>query len=133
MSLNDEELQKRIEAGLFEVNDPDSSAYQNVFNALNKQPKVSLPLNFADKVIQRIIEKRDARQTGDFIWFGIGLFFWLGGCAAAIAFVSQSVSLKINFGFLSAMSGMKWFFVLAVLLFGFFNWLDRKILSKHHH
>jgi hypothetical protein len=131
MSLHNDELQKKIEAGLFDPNDPDSAAYQKVFDALKKEPKISLPANFADKVIQRVIEKREAGQTGDFIWFGIGLFILLAGCAAAIVFVSKSVALNINFEFLSAASGMKWFIVLAALLFGVFNWLDRKIVTKH--
>jgi hypothetical protein len=133
MSLHEEELQKKIEAGLYNSNDPDASAYQKVFDALNKEPKIGLPSNFADKVIQRVIEKREAGKSSDFIWFGVGLLILLAGCGVAIAFISQIITVKFDFGFLSAMSGMKWFFVLAVVLFGVFNWLDKKMISKHHY
>jgi hypothetical protein len=133
MNLHEEELQKKVESGLFNANDPDSMAYQRVFNALTKEPGINLPRNFSDKVIQRLLTKQEGRQTGDLIWFGIGIFVLLAGCVAATIYISAHVALKFDLGFLSDISGMKWFFVLAAMLVAIFNWLDKKLLSKHHH
>ena len=92
MSIEDENLQNKIEGGDAPVNGIEANAYKRVFDALNKEPDFTLPVNFADHVIARMEAKKES--SFDFIWIGAGV---AGFIIAAIVSVVLT-GFKFNFG-----------------------------------
>lgn len=131
MTPFDEELQKNIESGNVPLNDdPDAKAYQQVFNALKKEPDVMLSASFADKVLSKIEAKRSSSLVKDYVWLITGLVLI---CVVFVIAVYFS-GLKPELGFLEAISGYKGIFIFGALFIGFLQWID-KLLIKHktHH
>ena len=123
MSLSDEELQKRIEAGLPE-DSIDGKAYRKVFDVLKKEP-YSVPVNFADKVLDRL-ESRGSLSK-DYIWFGLGLFVFL--VAPVIAVVKTEYRFDVGaFKFLSSYSGLLLFGAVFVLII---HLVDKRLLERN--
>lgn len=125
MNRNEEELQKLIEAG---DSPGDAIAYKKIFTALSKSPEVSLPHDFADKIVSRVIENQKQSDARDLFWLGTGLFSLL------VAFIGTIVytGFRLNLGFLEEMSGYSGLFVFGVAFIILLHWVDRRILSSKH-
>jgi hypothetical protein len=127
MNTNDEELQKKIEAGLNVEGDPiDARAYREVFHALSMEPKIRRSPNFADKVIARVTEKNQRSEARDYFWFGVGLFFLLITFVVAIAMTDP----KLHLGFLRDMSGYAGLFLFGTGVLVALNWLDKRVVNR---
>jgi hypothetical protein len=123
MTTKDEELQNQIEKSALLGNDPDAYAYKKVFAALKQEPDFQLPVNFADKVVQKIEAKKEL--SVDFLWFGIGIFLF--ALAAIVAIVLTN--FKVSFGTLKFISGYPGLFIFGFVFILFIQWLDKKLVQ----
>lgn len=127
MKSQDEIIQESIEQGNHEVKDTDSMAYRIVFNSLKKEPAFSASDGFIDRVVYKIIRRKEARATRrDYIWLAIGLFVFL-----IATFVTISVThFKFSYGafkFLSNYGGLLLFG--GALVIGL-QWIEKRFLSN---
>lgn len=123
----DEELQKNIESGKIPSgDDADASAYRHVFNALSREPDLSLPPSFADRVLQKIELQQERSKKREYLWMAAGFFL------LAIAFIIVVVAsgFKLNLGFLNGLSTHKGLLVFAAAFLIFLQWLDKRLLHK---
>jgi hypothetical protein len=81
-----------------------------------------LPINFADKVVQKIEAKKES--STDFLWFGVGIFMFALAAIVAIVLTDFKVSLS-TFKFISGYPGLFFFGVGFIL---FIQWLDKKLV-----
>ena len=128
MNSHEEEIQKNIEAGRpTDDNDLDARAYKEVFRALKtSSPETSLPVNFADKIIARVIEKQKRESARDFFWFGVGIFLMIVALIVTIYYTG----FKFNLGFLKGMSGYAGLFVFGVAFIILLNVLEKRIVPR---
>lgn len=125
MNQHEEDLQKNIEAGLKPTGDElDIQAYQEVFLRLKLEPEVPLSGNFANNIVDKVIEKRRRAASRDFFWFGVGIFFLLIAFVVALAMSA----FTFNFGFLKDMSGYAGLFVFGVVFILILDRLDKKLI-----
>jgi hypothetical protein len=125
MNLEEEELQKRVEQGQEDRNiGMDARAYVEIFRALKKDPGYSLPVNFAERVADKVFQKKSA-VFSDAFWFGIGIFLLTVSLVVALFFTGFSV----HFGFLEEMTNYKGLLVFGIVFVGFLNWLDKKLVK----
>ena len=139
MNTYEEELQRKLlacanrEAGdEISANNPDAKAYQEVFHALNKEPEYTLPVMFADRVIQKLTQ-RQKESPWLFFWFGFGVFSLILALVAAVAIAVVFGDFKPGLGFLNPLSDYKGLLFCATILIVIFNWLDGKLINKHLH
>ena len=133
---DEERLQRDIEEGkAADSNNLDARAYQSVFRALQTPPGYQLSSTFADRVVQKFLESRNERDNWkDFFWFGAGI------CLLVIAFIA-SVVISVTYlgfnpdlGFLFAIAEYKGLIIIAVILIGIFNRIDKHLVrSKYYH
>ena len=127
MNANEEELQKRVEAG--KVNDDlDAKAYQQVFSGLRQEPEFRLPTAFADRVVARIQLQQSKSLRREYFWLGFGIFLLV------ITFIVAIVLTEFTFdlGFLEGLSNFK-----GILIFGagfilLLHWIDKRLLRGKH-
>jgi hypothetical protein len=127
MSAHEEELQRRIEQGeIFPDDNVDAKAYQHIFKSLKYVSDQKVSASFADRVIQKILAKKQEKESAkDLWWLGTGIFLLI--VALIIAF--YYIGFKPQFGFLSAVGEDKGLIFLAVLLIVVFNKFEKKLLS----
>lgn len=123
MTTKDEELQNQIERNESSFEGVDAYAYKKVFDALKREPDFHLPINFADRVVQKIETKKES--STDFVWFGLGIFTF--AIAAVVAIVLTD--FKISFGALKFISGYPGLFIFGVGFILFIQWLDKKLVK----
>ncbi len=127
MKTTDEDLQRQFDKGDFSAEGIDAQGYHKVFDALNKEPEFSLPMNFVDKMMAKIESREKSKETSrDNLWLGLGLFSFF------IAFIVAAVltGFKISVGafeFFSSHYGLVFFGAAFIALL---NWLDKKIVKK---
>jgi hypothetical protein len=122
MAMKDEDLQNQIEKADSSIDGIDAYAYKKVFDALKQEPDFHLPVNFADKVVQKIEAKKES--SNDFLWFGIGIFMF--AIAAIVAIVLTD--FKVSFGVFKFISGYPGFFIFGIGFILFIQWLDKKLV-----
>jgi hypothetical protein len=122
MTTKDEELQNQIEMAGSSSERVDAYAYKKVFDALKQEPDFHLPLNFADKVVQKIEARKESSY--DFFWFGFGIFMF--AVAAIVAIVVTN--FKVSFGAFKFISGYPGLFIFGLGFILFIQWLDRKLI-----
>lgn len=122
MTTKEEELQNQIERTGLPVDDIDAYAYKRVFETLKQEPDFHLPINFADKVIQKIEARKES--SSDFLWFGIGIFMF--AIAAIVAIVLTD--FKVSFGAFKFISGYPGLFIFGLCFILFIQWLDKKLV-----
>jgi len=128
MKTPDEKLQESIEQGRFDSSDLDSHAYQIVFEAIKKEPNTHLSPQFSDKILSRIIKTEEKRAfQKDLMWLGIGVLVLI--VTAIITIVLTG--FKLNAGAFKFVGNYGGLLVFAVLLIGFYQWVERKILPRH--
>jgi hypothetical protein len=128
MNSYEEEIQKNIEAGRpSDDNDMDAKAYREVFRVLKtSSPETSLPINFADKIVARIIEKQKRESARDFFWFGAGIFFMVVALIVTIYYTG----FKFDLGFLKGMSAYTGLFVFGIAFILLLNVLEKRIVPR---
>lgn len=104
--LSDEEIQKIVEGNLhvgdYTVEDKENlKLYASLFDALEKKPEVSLPDNFADKIVQKISKRNEVVETMKFYAFIVVLIILFSAATiATIAYAdlsyAQNIVEKIN-------------------------------------
>ena len=126
MNRHEEELQKKIESGELVGADLDSIAYREVFRVLSKEPKTQLPMNFSEKIIMKVLAKKQKESARDMWWLGFGVFFLI------IGFIVTAVvaGLKFELGFLKDMSSYAGLLVFGAVFILVLNWIDRKVVEK---
>ena len=126
MSQNEEELQRRAESG-HHADDIGSKAYQQVFQALRKEPDFGLPDSFADRLVKMVEAKQMERASSrEFIWLIVGVVLLL----IAFAVVVVMTDFKLNFGFLSGMSSYTGLFLFGCFFIGVLNWIDKRFIKQ---
>ena len=127
MTTNEDDLQKEIESGGYVSGDElDVKAYQEVFARLKKTPEAKLSVDFADKIIVRIIEKQQKTSSRDLYWLALGVSL----LAIAVVVATVMTGFKPTLGFLKGISAYTGVFAFGVAFILFLNRLDKKFLSK---
>jgi len=128
MKPDEEELQRNVESGkITDAGDLDVKAYQHVFTAFKQVPGPRLPASFADRVVQKILQRQQEKESStDLWWLGIGLFLLCIAFIVAFAFIG----FRINVGFLSAITDFRGLIVLFIVLMGVFHWMDKKLVAR---
>lgn len=128
--MDEEELQKKAENG-DESDDSDSRAYRLIFDSLRKESGYRLPPSFADNVVATAAKQR-ARSSGEFLWFGVGIFFLLAALIVAIFMSNYQLSPPtLSLGFLSQMSAYYGLFIFGAGFIVLLNIVDKKLLRRH--
>ena len=127
MNHTDEDLQKKIDRGVFSDEGIDAQAYQKVFEALKREPEYSLPTGFADHIINLVEVKEKTKEVSrDNLWFGLGLLSFI--IALVVAFALTDFKLSVGaFRFFSGYPGLIVFGIAFIL---FLQWLDKKIFRQ---
>jgi len=122
MTTKDEELQNQIERAGSSSEGVDAYAYKKVFDVLKQEPDFHLPINFADKVVQKIEAKKEL--SNDYIWFGLGIFMFAIATIVAIVLTD----FKVSFGALKFIAGYPGLFIFGIAFILFIQWLDKKLV-----
>jgi hypothetical protein len=131
MTPYEEELQRKIEQGQPLPDNQDVIAYQQVFRNLSKVPDYSLHAFFADRVIQKVMARKQAQESSkDLWWFGVGIFFLVVTLIVAFAVSFAYFRFKLEFGFLNAIADYKGLLVIGVLLVLIFNRFEKKLFES---
>ena len=123
MSPHEEELQRNAELKKLTGTDPDTEAYQVLFEALEKPVDYSLPPGFTDRVLGRIVEKRKTESARDLFWLSAGVFLLVVSFVVALVMADFALSL----GFLMGMSSYAGVFLFGILFIGLLNWIDHRL------
>lgn len=124
MKTNENEIQERVEKGLYIDNDLDAIAYEKVFQLIPSEPEFYLSPQFADRVLTKIelADKKSAAREMYWLYFGIGILF-VGALVGSIM-----IGFKPSFGafkFLASYPGLFFFGVAFILLI---QWVDKKLV-----
>jgi hypothetical protein len=126
MSNQDEELQKKIETNeQMDGSDIDVRSYQFVFHAINR-PAETLPENFSDRIIAKIIAKQKKEASREWWLFGLGIFLLVIAFIVAIVFSG----FKLEMGFLKSMSAYAGLFLFGAAFLIVLNILEKKLLHN---
>jgi hypothetical protein len=122
----EEYQQEQAEAGKFDKS-IDSSAYQKVFQALGNQPVHTLSPNFADKVVEKILQKKTSRITGAELTLAI-----VGVAFSIIIFIIAIIltGFKIQLGFLESLQSFKGLMIFGIAFILLLNWFDKLVVRR---
>jgi high-affinity K+ transport system ATPase subunit B len=123
MKRSEEELQNQIEKGLVNEFNEDVRAYQQIFDALKKEPDFHVSLPFADRIVA-IVEKKEEKQ--DYFWMAAGILLIVITLIVSLAVANIHWTTGV-FTFISGYSGLIIFGIAFILLL---HWLDKKIIKK---
>jgi hypothetical protein len=127
MKTTDEDLQHQFELGDFSAEGIDAQAYRKVFDALQKEPTFSLPINFADQLVEKVESRERRKETSrDNLWLSLGLFSFFIALLTAIVLSGFKFSTGA-FGFFPSHLGLVIFGASFVILL---NLVDRKLVRK---
>lgn len=130
MKHDDEEIQKQVELGLSESKTPAHDTYQKIFDALKQEPDYDLPVYFADRVVNRIIQQREEKTRRDHLWLITGLIGIFVVFIITLILTLTMTSVTLQFGFLAHLLEYKWLLLTGAILVTVFNWLDKRILRQ---
>ncbi len=124
MKINENEIQERVEKGLYIDNDLDAIAYKKIFQLASTEPEFYLSPQFADRVLAKIelADKKSAAREMHWLYFGIGILL-VGAVVGSIM-----IGFKPSFGafkFLASYPGLFFFGVAFILLI---QWVDKKLV-----
>jgi hypothetical protein len=126
MSNQDEELQKKIETNeQLDISDIDVRSYQFVFRAINSATE-TLPENFSDRIIAKIIAKQKKETSREWWLFGLGIFLLVVAFIVAIVFSG----FKLEMGFLKSMSAYTGLFLFGAAFLIVLNILEKRLLHN---
>ena len=127
MKTTDEDLQEQFDQEKYPEDSVDAQAYQKVFEALGRQPEYTLPVYFADRLVNLIEAKEKTKEVSrDNLWLGLGLLAF--GIALVVTFVLTE--FKISFGAFQFIAGNAGFIAFGLAFILMLNWVDRKIIRK---
>jgi hypothetical protein len=121
---SDELIQRAVEESQ-PAQGPDADSYRLVFTALKKNPELSLPAGFAERVAGLAPSRIRA--------FNWDKFFLVSGCASflcALAYAVVSISPSFSTGVFSFVSGYPGLVAFAVMFVLILNWIDKKWIAK---
>lgn len=125
MNKREEELQSKVESQLdVPASNIEELAYQHVFRALTKEPKLDLPIHFADMILKKIVDKKKREARRDFFWLAFGVAFLLVGLIVTAAVAG----LTLQLGFLKDISGYAGVLVFGATLIVLFNWVEKRVI-----
>jgi hypothetical protein len=126
MSYQDEEIQKKIE-----MNEPlngadiDVRSYQFVFRAIGKETE-SLPPNFSDKIINKLVAKQGRESSREWWLYGLGMFLLVIALIVAVVFSG----FKLEFEFLKSISAYAGLFAFGAAFIIALNILEKRLLHN---
>lgn len=128
MNSHEEHLQQQIERGVA-VTGPEAEAYRSVFSALQREPSFTLPSNFADQVVQRVLAEAARKEAlRDRWWFIAGGVVLAAALIVSLVLVNFKLAFKPGVGvftFFAGYPGLVLFGLGFVLLLHF---IDRKFI-----
>lgn len=126
--MSEEELQNFIESEKKGDGSLDHIAYERVFRALSHEPSNTLPVNFADKVVQ-MVELRRAEKISSKEVIIIASVFIL---SLAVFIASLLLTkFKLEWGFLRSMNEYKGLFIFGFVFILLLQWVDKTILRRN--
>ncbi len=127
MSVNKESIRKMLEEDpqQKEITKLDELALQRVLHSLEKDIPIKLPVNFADRLVEKIAQKQT--QTNRFGWFG--LVFGIVGLVIALVVTLVLVNFQMDLGFLTKISNYHGLFLFGVGFIFLLNLIDKKFLN----
>jgi FtsH-binding integral membrane protein len=129
MNRDEERLQEKIEANTgFDDGNPDTQAYRQVFQALEKTPRYALPDTFADKMLRKIEQKEQRSLRITYAWLVAGIVLLTGGGVAAVVMTG----FQFEAGFLRGMADYKGLLAFGVAFVLFLHWLDKRLIHRHN-
>ncbi|MBL0741785.1 hypothetical protein [Chryseolinea lacunae] len=128
MNAYEEEMQKNVEGGKpVHGDDADARSYRQVFGALKQEPDFVLPLAFADRVAQKVMQKQSARiATREYIWFGLGAVLLLAAFITAVVVTN----FKFSLGVFSALKSNEGLLIFGVLFIGLLHFVDKRFIRS---
>ena len=123
MSTQDEEIQKKLEAGSAVEPDLDSIAYQRVFKSISAEPDFHLSPRFTDRVLSKLNTSEGQSANREMYWLAAGVFV-LVMAAAVGAFLT---GFKPSFGAFKFWNRNVGLFVFGVAFLAAIQWLDKKL------
>ena len=127
MSVNKERIRKMLEEDpqQKEITKLDELALQRVLHSLEKDIPIKLPVNFADRLVEKIAQKQT--QNNRFGWFG--LVFGIVGLVIALVVTLALVNFQLDLGFLTKISNYYGLFLFGAGFIFLLNLLDKKFLN----
>ena len=127
MNAYEEEIQRNLEQGKTPKGDGlDVKAYQEIFRALQKDPRHDLPSDFASRVAARVVARHQSRISRDYFWFGAGMLFLVIAFLATVLFTG----FRFDFGFLNVMADYKGLVIFGIAFIVLLNWLDKRLVKE---
>ena len=118
MNLPDHQHQQRAEAGQAPVS-ADERAYQHIFRALQKSPGSALPPGFADRVMQRIMQRQAAYNRAERAWFAVGVAVFV--LAALVSVLLTGFRFQLTF-----LDPVKGLILTGIVMAVLFQWIDKR-------
>lgn len=124
--MNKEDLKKQLQSEGLTESHTDARIYQNVFDALKREPEFSLPNGFADSVMLKIKQRHEESSSRDMIFLVIGVSLMV---VAAIVGAILS-GFKPDWGIFKFLSGYSGLLIFALAFVALINWLDHRLVKK---
>ena len=127
MSVNKESIRKMLEEypQQKEITKLDELALQRVLHSLEKDIPIKLPVNFADRLVEKIAQKQT--QNNRFGW--LGLVFGIVGLVIALVVSLALVNFQLDLGFLTKISNYYGLFLFGAGFIFLLNLIDKKFLN----
>ncbi len=122
--MKDEDIQERINQGE-SVPGHDGQVYRKIVDALQREPKFSLPPSFADRVTLRI-QARSSSASSDLVW----LYMGITACVLALAVAIWRTGFTPELGILKFLTGYPALTLFGVVFIAGLQWLDRRLVKK---
>jgi hypothetical protein len=126
MSYQDEEIQKKIETNEpLDNSDINVRSYHFVFRAVSKETE-TLPQNFSDKIIAKLVAKQRRESSREWWLFGLGIFLLINAFIVAVVFSG----FKLEFGFLKSISAYAGLFIFGAAFIIGLNIVEKRLLHN---
>jgi hypothetical protein len=125
MSNQDEEIQKKLEAGSWVESDIDAHAYKKVFQSISTEPDFHLSPRFADQVLLKIEGIQHKAASREMYWLAAGVFVLVLGAIVGAVFAG----FKPGFGAFKFWNSYPGLLVFAIAFLGVIQWVDKKFIN----
>lgn len=95
-------------------------------SALSREPNFNLPMDFADRLVDKIETAKRKERRQEILWIGVGASLFLAAFIVVIILTDFKISLK-GFSYINDHVG---FISFALLFVGLLNLLDRRLVRK---
>lgn len=126
--MKEDELQKLVETGNVDYNNPEAKAYKRVFDSLGRETSFSLPSSFANRVMNVLLAREKRKEIRrDYFWLALGIF----GFVIAFAVVFVITDFKFTSGVFSFLSSYGGLIIFGIAFVAILNFLEKKIRTTH--